>query len=383
MARKQWVKKRHKAVFSILRGIFRPFVKCKYNFVAKKSDIKGPCLIMSNHAATFDPFFLSLSFKCPVYFFASDDLFNIKGVSPIIQYLVAPIPKSKSMADMQAVRDCLTICRQGGAVGLFPEGNRTLSGLQWQMSDAVAKLVKVSKVPLVLYNIEGGYGADPRWGKKVRKGKMRGYVKMVIYPEEYCAMSVEELFDIICRELTVDDVHSGVRFKSRRRAENIERVLYMCPHCGGISTITSSKTKFHCTACGKEWEYTEDMRILPAEPFDAIPPWHEWEKSQTELLARQGDGVIFQDDGIRFRESVRLKRKKKLDGNRIAADNKGLTVVGKGTSSTYLFDEMDGLTVVGKRKFNFYYHGKTYQVKGDKRFCSLKYLHLFEGVRNV
>ena len=84
---------------------------------------------------------------------------------------------------MQAIRDCLRVLKEGGAVGIFPEGNRTLTGAQWEMTDSVAKFVKLSKVPLVLYNIEGGYGSDPRWGVSKRKGKMRGYVKLGITAE--------------------------------------------------------------------------------------------------------------------------------------------------------------------------------------------------------
>ena len=39
------------------------------------------------------------------------------------------------------------------------------------------------------------------------------------------------------------------------------------------------------------------------------------------------------------------------------------------------------LTMVGKKKFNFYYEGRILQIKGDKRFCAIKYVHVFEGLR--
>lgn len=383
MARTKWTKKRHSLVFAVLRVIFRPFSKLRYNYTAKKSKIKGPCVIMCNHATTMDPFFVSLSFKAPVYFFASDDIFNIKVASPIIRYLVAPIPKSKSMSDLQAVRDCLTVLKEGGVVGLFPEGNRTLSGGQWEMTDAAAKLVKLSKAPLVLYNIEGGYGTDPRWGTKIRKGKMTGYVKRVISPEEYKNMSVDELYQIICDELNVSYNVVGAKFKSRKRAENIERVLYMCPKCNAVSSIVSKGKRFSCRKCGEQWEYGEDLSITPKDPFDSVYYWHEWERSVlTENI--KNNEVSFSDFDVKFFESVRLKRKKKLLGDRIFADAKGLRVFADGDVSEFFpFSEMDGFTAVGKRKFNFYYQGKTLQIKGEKKFCALKYLHLYEGVQNV
>lgn len=382
MKKKPWTKKRHARVFKFLRGVFRIYTKKKYNYTAEVSDISGACVIMCNHTTTLDPFFVSLSFNFPIYFFASDDLFNVKVVSPIIKHLVAPIPKSKSVSDLQSVRDSLKVLKEGGAVGLFPEGNRTLSGGQWEITDAAAKLIKLSKVPLVLYNIEGGYGSDPRWGIKPRKGKMRGYVKRVINSEEYAAMSTESLLETIKKELMVDDTLSGVKFKSRRRAENIERALYMCPECGEIGKIRSRGGEFTCTACGAKREYTEDLHIAPKGRFNRIYEWYEWEKSVVAEKAKSGE-IKFSDEKIKFYQSVKLKRKRRYDGSRITADETGLTIYGKNSAEFYPFDKMEGFALVGKRKINFYIGGRILQIKGNKKFCPLKYLHLYEGIKNV
>lgn len=91
-----------------------------------------------------DPFFISKAFPFQLYFYASDDLFNLK-VSPLIRYLAAPIPKSKSVADLKAVMISLRVLREGGAIGITPEGNRTLSGRLWEMGDSVANSLKPQK----------------------------------------------------------------------------------------------------------------------------------------------------------------------------------------------------------------------------------------------
>lgn len=132
---------------------------------------------------------LSLSVRFPIYFLASDDLFNLK-ISPLIKYLVAPIPKSKSLRDVAAMRSVLNVIKEGGAVGIFPERNRTISGGQWEMTDAIAKLAKFLKVPLVIYNICGGYGTDPRWGHSIRKGRMSGGVRRILSVEELGAVGL-------------------------------------------------------------------------------------------------------------------------------------------------------------------------------------------------
>ncbi len=375
-----WVKRRHSTVFAILRPIMRLHFNMRYRYKGKKSGLKkGAYLIISNHQTTMDPFMLSVSFKFPVYFIASDDIFNLK-VSPLIKYLVAPIPKSKSLQDIAAVKNIFRIIREGGAVGVFPEGNRTISGGQWEMTDAIAKLAKSLKVPLVIYNIRGGYGTDPRWGHSIRKGRAFGEVKRIIPADELADLPVDELFGIIKSELAVDDTASGIKYKSRKRAEYIERALYMCPVCNGISGIESKKYKFRCRFCDTRSTYTEKLSLSPAfAGYNRIYEWFEWERR--EIVRRVKNGETISDGGILFRESVKLRNKKKLAGDNVSIDAQKLIISDKTQRTVFPLGEIDSMTMVGKKKFNFYHQGKIFQVKGGKRFCAIKYVHIFDGLR--
>ena len=40
-----------------------------------------------------------------------------------------------------------------------------------------------------------------------------------------------------------------------------ERVLFRCPECGSINTITSSGNKFSCSSCKETWEYNSNLTI--------------------------------------------------------------------------------------------------------------------------
>ena len=377
-----WTKRRHAVVFALLRPVFRLYFKLRYNYKAKPSGLKkGAYLIISNHQTTMDPFLLSLSFRFPIYFVTSDDLFNLK-VSPLIKYLVAPIPKSKSLRDVAAMMGVFRVIKEGGAVGVFPEGNRTISGGQWEMTDAIAKLAKSLKVPLVIYNIKGGYGTDPRWGHSIRRGRAYGEVRKVVSVEELNALSAEQLFSLIKDGLDVNDADSGISFRSKKRAEYIERALYMCPECRGVSSIVSEKYKFKCRSCGKEAVYTEKLSISPAVAgFNRIYEWYEWEREEIVKIVAQGLRVG--DEGILFRESVKFKRKKKLEGDRVSIDKQNLVISDGKREQVFPLAEITALTMVGKKKFNFYHGGKILQVKGGKRFCAIKYVHIFDGLRQM
>ena len=135
-----WMKKRHKVVFTVLKYPFKLFFKVKYNFKSIKYKLeKKPYLILSNHLGILDPFFVAASFSRPVYYIASADLFSTK-YGKIINYLVAPIPKNKNVKELGPIKDCVKIVKEGGTVGVFPEGNRSYDGNLCHIDEAIAKL---------------------------------------------------------------------------------------------------------------------------------------------------------------------------------------------------------------------------------------------------
>lgn len=384
MNKKRWVKKRHSVVFSLLRPIFKLHFKCKYNFkgVPCEKQVPSPALVMCNHTTTLDPFMVATSFKRPMYFITSDDLCTIPIISPIIRWLVAIIPKSKSKSDFNTIRYTLQVLKEGGTVVIFPEGNRSLSGGNWVIEPSTAKFAKMCKVPLVLYNIKGGYGADPRWGNGVRRGKMQGEVVKIIQPEQLEKMSTQEIYDQICSTLISNDYNSGVKFKSKRRAEYLERAIYYCENCGSFNTMRSEKDKLYCKICNFKAEYTEDLQLKPIDGKCLGVNVKEWFDKQKQLLleySQTKEGVLFGDDGVKLRLIYDGKRHKLGKANMRAEKNGVEFSLKKDKTLNVDFESLYGSTVLGKRKINFYLSdGKTLQVKGSKRFNSIKYLHLYE-----
>ncbi len=385
-AQKRWVKKRHAVIFAILQPIFYVFFKLRYNFTVKNEEsiTPKPCLIMSNHLTTLDPFMLSKSFRRPLYFITSDDLFTIPVLSRLIRFLVAPIPKSKSKSDLNTIRFTLKVLKEGGSVAVFPEGNRSLSGGPWGIDISTAKFAKLAKVPLVLYKLQGGYGADPRWGKGVRKGKATGSIVKIIPTEELAKMSVEEVYQEIVSTLVSDDYLQGEEFFGKNRAEFLERALYRCPSCGGWNTLHSKKHTLSCKNCSFETEYMPNLTFRPVQgelPYPHVKEWFDEQRLALKEYAKnaKNDEVLFFDEGLEARKIVNRRKRIKLGLANMQADKNGVTIRLKDESIRLEFSQLVGATVLGKRKINFYLpDGNTLQLKGSERFNSVKYLHLFE-----
>ena len=84
-----WVKRRHKVITTLLRPVFRLYLKIKYRATfSKKVSMPEGSIIISNHTTTLDPFMVGMLFKQNLYYMASKDLFNHRFAGKIIKFLV-------------------------------------------------------------------------------------------------------------------------------------------------------------------------------------------------------------------------------------------------------------------------------------------------------
>lgn len=382
--KKKWIKFRHRVVRGVVSLALFPYTKWKFGVRAEPFKEQGDraYLILMNHQTGFDQFFVSMSFKGAVYYVATEDIFSKGWVSSLIRWLVAPIPIKKQTTDASAVINCLRVAREGGTICIAPEGNRTYSGKTEHISGAIAPLAKRLGLPIALYRIEGGYGVQPRWSDGVRKGKMHAYVSRVIEPEEYGAMSDDELFALIEKELFVDEGTEGGLFKSKRRAEFLDRAIYVCPFCG-LAEHYSKGNRISCKKCSRAVEYGEDKRLRGEGfdfPFNYVTEWHEHQKDYLLSLdlTKHTDEPLFYDSASLL-EVIVNKNKRclcknaslRLYGDRIEIDENGKGLI------TFPFDNVTASAALGRNKCNIYYDGKVYQLKGDKHFNALKYVNFY------
>lgn len=379
--KRKWIRFRHGVVLTVARFLIKGYVKRKYSVSIEKfkKEDKRAYLILYNHQTAFDQFFVALSFKGKIYYVASEDIFSNGFVSKLIRYAVAPIPIKKQTTDPKAVMDCARIAREGGSIAIAPEGNRTYSGKTEHINPSIAKLAKLLKLPIAFFRIEGGYGIQPRWADKVRKGKMRAFVSRVVEPNEFLSMPDAELNELISKELYVNEAVQDEQFKSKIKAEYLERLLYVCPHCG-LSTFYSEGDKITCLNCKKSAIYNEDKTFTGEFGFKYVNDWYEYQQTYIRNLdLNQYIKKPAFTDMAKLFDVILYKKKRKhfksasisLFGDRIEIQNK------KGIRLSFAFNAVTGISVLGRNKLNVYVDGKVYQLKGEKRFNAVKYVNFY------
>lgn len=380
--KKKWTRTRHKVVTEIARVVLVPYMKLRYRIKIDKfrEDKKRNYLILLNHQTPFDQFFVGASFRGPIYYMATEDIFSMGWISKVIRWIVAPIPIKKQTTDVGAVMNCIKVIREGGSIAIAPEGNRTYSGKTEYMNPAIAPLARKLGVPVLLYRIEGGYGAEPRWSDVIRKGKMHGYVARVIEPEEAAAMTNEELFAAIRDGLYVNEAAADSQFRHKKLAEYLERCIYICPHCG-ISRFESHGDTLTCLGCGKSARYLPTKEFEGDFGFRFVNDWYEYQKNYVNQLdTREYLEKPLCEDTANLFEVLVYDRKVLLQENMHIAMYGDRLVLGDQILS---FEDISTITVLGKNKMNIYHGKQLYQIKGDKRFNALKYVMLFYRSKNI
>ena len=363
----------------LLKLLIRPIARLKWGYKVKnKYKVKKGenIIVLSNHQTDLDPVLIRLSFNRFLYTVATDNIFsNPKTVKWLTR--LGAIPKRKGLIDIKSTIAMSNIAEKGGSLLLFPEGNRSYAEFQFYIADNFAKLLKSLKCTIVLFNLHGGFGCMPRFGsKKKRKGPFFGRIKRVIKYKDYENLTVEELNEVIKENLEQFDADDMHLYKSKARAEYLERMYFVCPKCGDIHSLRSEGNILKCNKCGLEVEYTESLQLRSDDKdfnFVKLNDWYEYQKQWVRNYQVKKGEVIFEDDDVTLTLSNPYQAKKLLAEGHLSLTDEKLTV---GDMSFDIKDVMIASPVSG-RNLCITIKEDNYVIRGQERFNALKYVLMF------
>ena len=370
----------HRRVWRILyRAVDRPLHRL-YALESEPCTVEGPCIVISNHVTDMDPFLVAMSFPHKqLYYVASEHIFRIPVASKVIETLLDPIARKKGDSGFGAVREILRRLKQGHSVCLFAEGDCSWDGLTGPIPPATGKMVRSGGATLVTYRLEGGYFTSPRWGSGIRRGRLVGHPVGVYPPAELKKMKGPEITALIERDLSEDawqrQKDAPVNYRTDRRAERLERALFLCPDCRRISTLQSRGDTVRCTHCGRTVKMNEDYTFASDAPFPTVAAWDRW---QHEAL-REGDYVhgetLFKDDVTAFSRILEGHKTQALAGTELVQRDDAILCGGM----RFGLREIENMAIVQKRLLLFTCGGSYYTVKCAKGANLRKYLALWKA----
>jgi 1-acyl-sn-glycerol-3-phosphate acyltransferase len=321
-----------------------------------------------------------------VYWITSDGNMRTRLMRALLR-LVGSIPKSKAIPDMETVNWTVNVIRKrGGVVGIFPEGQQTWSGCTLPLIPSTAKLLKLLKVPVLAAVIKGGYSSLPRWSGARRRGRMEVAWSLAFSPEQLKAASVEEIQRRLEAALAHDESawqeKARVPFEALRRAEHIERSLFMCPHCESIGTLNSSRSRLNCFSCGMALRLDAFGRFKsrPGEPlpFTTIRDWDGWQSGAftRRILARAAacpERPLFSDPGALLLRGHKMNPLRRLrSGTLILYADRIELAPFIGQRLRFAIAEIEGIGVLKKSILEFYVGRTLYQTRFTQSSASAR-----------
>lgn len=82
---------------------------------------QGPCILVSNHQSSVDPFILAASTHRILSFLIAAEYYAIPGLRWFFRWMHC-IPVQRGGADVASLRQALKALKQGRVLGIFPEG---------------------------------------------------------------------------------------------------------------------------------------------------------------------------------------------------------------------------------------------------------------------
>ncbi len=109
---------------------------------------KGGLLILANHQADVDPILVQLGCARGIHYMSKSELFEMKFVGNLVRRYYA-FPVKRGEPDRASIKRAVELLRMGEAVGVFPEGELSVSGEILPLKAGVALLVRMSGAKVI------------------------------------------------------------------------------------------------------------------------------------------------------------------------------------------------------------------------------------------
>lgn len=109
----------------------------------------GGCVIACNHSMGPDYFLLGYASPRQIFFMAKIELFRIHPWFSHFIEAAGAFPVDRGRSDTNAITAAETLLRRGKALGMFPEGTRSHTGVLGRGKSGVVRIALAAQAPIV------------------------------------------------------------------------------------------------------------------------------------------------------------------------------------------------------------------------------------------
>lgn len=163
-------------LYGLIKAILTPVFRLSFRIRASGGEnipVSGGVILAANHQAFCDSLFLPFTVPRRVTFVAKAEYFQswktrwfFRAVGQI------PMERSGGSRSSQALDEASALLREGGCIGIYPEGTRPPDGQLHRGRTGVARLALATGCPVVPVGIKGTRAVQPIGSRMLRPFKM-------------------------------------------------------------------------------------------------------------------------------------------------------------------------------------------------------------------
>ena len=170
------MKMKHKIIYRFLEIITRPYTLGLINGIKGLDNVpkKGGFIIVANHESYLDPPIIKAMidkyFKRIVYYLTKKEAYD-KFFKKLFFDIVGTISVDRQKGDITALNEAIKTLKEGGIIGIFPEGTRSRDGKLHKGKTGAVRIALAAKYPIIPIGIQGTYELWPPHQKLPKRKK--------------------------------------------------------------------------------------------------------------------------------------------------------------------------------------------------------------------
>lgn len=169
-------------LYAAARVLLFPLVKLFFRLEVKGAENipqTGKVILCSNHKSVFDPIFLAVKCKRQIRYMAKSEFFEIHGAFVRrLFYALGAFPVVRDTGDADSVKTAVSILREGGVLGIFPQGGCVRDHSPFRAKSGVAFIAQKAEAPVLPACISYGGKIRPFRKVTVRFGSLISYEEL-------------------------------------------------------------------------------------------------------------------------------------------------------------------------------------------------------------
>lgn len=310
-------------LYCLLHGIKIDRKVLKEQLKKMKKNKKG-FIVIYNHHSNHDHWIFSAAMNYHKTNMVLARYFYYNKTIKTITSWVRAIFKDQFKPDLTAIRKMKRAVDRPGILAIAPAGQISIDGGHQFVSRGIVKLIRLCKVDVIGVVIKGTHYAYPKWRNKNRKYPCSAYFTNVLTSEEMNELSDEEIYQRIYEVSSIDAAEIQAKdhyvIKSKKRAEGLEKILFICPKCHQLHSFKTNNNDVVCQKCGYGVTYNQYGIFEPLNSDDVVlKTENDWTKYQIEVIKEK----IKNDESFHLENRFELYRDLRIPNN--------LEKVGEGT----------------------------------------------------